>query len=210
MDRTAAFGPLRTARFARTDGRSDWKASDERQKYQTRLPFGPIVGDPQIEVDIHPPSPMPGNIQNAIPSGVMPYALCTAFSESREYAQLQAQYHDGTMERSQLAQTSRRTLQAVAAVDRREGDRAQDLLGRPAGRRGAVPVLQPRRGRLRSHRQLDPGPVHGRVPRQLVADHRPAAHGRAADSNSSKSPNPQPPCPTPSAASVCPRSSIRA
>ena len=53
---------------------------------------------------------MPGNLQNATPSGVMPYALCTAFSESREYAQLQAQYHDGTVERSQLAQTSRRTF----------------------------------------------------------------------------------------------------
>jgi len=40
----------------------------------------------------------------------MPYALCTAFSESREYAQLQAQYHDGTTERSQLAQTSRKAF----------------------------------------------------------------------------------------------------
>ena len=40
----------------------------------------------------------------------MPYALCTAFSESREYAQLQAQYHDGTAERSQLAASSRRTF----------------------------------------------------------------------------------------------------
>jgi hypothetical protein len=38
----------------------------------------------------------------------MPYALCTAFSESREYAQLQ--YHDGTVQRSQLASTSRRTF----------------------------------------------------------------------------------------------------
>ena len=53
---------------------------------------------------------MPGNIQVAVPSGVMPYALCTAFSESREYAQLQAQYHDGTIQRSQLASTSRRTF----------------------------------------------------------------------------------------------------
>jgi hypothetical protein len=53
---------------------------------------------------------MPGNIQNAVPSGVMPYALCTAFSESREYAQLQAQYHDGTVQRSQLAASSRRTF----------------------------------------------------------------------------------------------------
>ena len=53
---------------------------------------------------------MPGNLQQAAPSGVMPYALCTAFSESREYAQLQAQYHDGSVERSQLAATSRRTF----------------------------------------------------------------------------------------------------
>ena len=53
---------------------------------------------------------MPGNLQGAVPSGVMPYALCTAFSESREYAQLQAQYHDGTVQRSQLASTSRRTF----------------------------------------------------------------------------------------------------
>jgi hypothetical protein len=52
---------------------------------------------------------MPGSIQNASPSSVMPYALCTAFSESREYVQLQAQYHDGTIQRSQLAQTSRHT-----------------------------------------------------------------------------------------------------
>ena len=31
---------------------------------------------------------MPGNIQNSVPTGVMPYSLCTAFSEAREYAQL--------------------------------------------------------------------------------------------------------------------------
>jgi len=55
-------------------------------------------------------SVMPGSIQNAVPSGVMPYALCTAFSESREYVQLQAQYHDGTTERSQLTQTSRKAF----------------------------------------------------------------------------------------------------
>jgi hypothetical protein len=53
---------------------------------------------------------MPGNLQAAVPSGVMPYALCTAFSETREYVQLQAQYHDGTVQRSQLASTSRRTF----------------------------------------------------------------------------------------------------
>ncbi len=40
----------------------------------------------------------------------MPASLCTAFTELREYAQLQNQYHDGTVQRSQLAQTSRRTF----------------------------------------------------------------------------------------------------
>jgi hypothetical protein len=40
----------------------------------------------------------------------MPYALSLIFAESREYAQLQTQYHDGTTERSQLAQTSRKTF----------------------------------------------------------------------------------------------------
>jgi len=53
---------------------------------------------------------MPGNLQPAAPNGVMPLALCTAFTELREYAQLQSQYHDGTIQRSQLAQTSRRTF----------------------------------------------------------------------------------------------------
>jgi hypothetical protein len=53
---------------------------------------------------------VPGNIQNSIPIGVMPYTLCTAFSEVREYVQLQAQYHDGTLERSQLAASSRHTF----------------------------------------------------------------------------------------------------
>jgi len=56
-------------------------------------------------------SVMPGNLASAAPSGVMPYALCVSFTEAREYAQLQSQYHDGTTERSQLAQTSRKTFQ---------------------------------------------------------------------------------------------------
>jgi hypothetical protein len=53
---------------------------------------------------------MPGNLQQAAPNGVMPASLCTAFTESREYAQLQNEYHDVTIQRSQLAQTSRRTF----------------------------------------------------------------------------------------------------
>ena len=53
---------------------------------------------------------MPGNLIQPEPNGVMPLSLCTAFTESREYAQLQNAYHDGTVHRSQLAQTSRRTF----------------------------------------------------------------------------------------------------
>ena len=53
---------------------------------------------------------MPGSLQAAAPNGVMPASLCTAFTELREYAQLQNQYRDGTIQRSQLAQTSRRTF----------------------------------------------------------------------------------------------------
>ena len=53
---------------------------------------------------------MPGNLLAAVPNGVMPFTLCTAFTEEREYAQLQNEYRDGTIERSQLAQTSRRTF----------------------------------------------------------------------------------------------------
>lgn len=53
---------------------------------------------------------MPGNLIQSAPNGVMPASLCTAFTELREYAQLQNGYHDGTIQRSQLAQTSRRTF----------------------------------------------------------------------------------------------------
>ena len=53
---------------------------------------------------------MPGNLVQATPNGVMPASLSTAFTELREFAQLQNQFHDGTVQRSQLAQTSRRTF----------------------------------------------------------------------------------------------------
>jgi hypothetical protein len=53
---------------------------------------------------------MPGNLVQAEPNGVMPESLCTVFTELREFAQLQNQFHDGTIQRSQLAQTSRRTF----------------------------------------------------------------------------------------------------
>jgi hypothetical protein len=60
---------------------------------------------------------MPGNIQSAVPNGVMPFALCTAFTESREYAQLQNDYHDGTIQRAQLAQSSRRIFRPNMRLD---------------------------------------------------------------------------------------------
>jgi hypothetical protein len=47
---------------------------------------------------------------SAAPTAVMPESLCLSFVELREFVQLQNQYHDGTVQRSQLAQTSRRTF----------------------------------------------------------------------------------------------------
>jgi hypothetical protein len=43
---------------------------------------------------------MPGNVAGAVPSGVLPQVLCSAFSESRQFPMLAAGYHDGTTERS--------------------------------------------------------------------------------------------------------------
>jgi hypothetical protein len=49
--------------------------------------------------------------------GVMPASLCTAFVEVREYAALENQYHDGTLERSLLVETSRRTFKVAKRLD---------------------------------------------------------------------------------------------
>jgi hypothetical protein len=53
---------------------------------------------------------MPGNLVQGAPNGVMPASLCTAFTELRDYAQLQNQFHDGTIQRAQFAESSRRTF----------------------------------------------------------------------------------------------------
>lgn len=53
---------------------------------------------------------MPGNLTIAVPTEVLPASLCTAFTEARTYEQLQGSYHDGTIQRSQLAQSSRKTF----------------------------------------------------------------------------------------------------
>lgn len=60
---------------------------------------------------------MPGNLIQWVSSVVMPPSLCTAFTEQREYVQLQNQYHDGTIHRSQLAQTSRRTFRLAKRLN---------------------------------------------------------------------------------------------
>lgn len=65
---------------------------------------GRAMGIPYV--DLHS---MPANIQKAVPSGVTPYVLHMAFVESREYVQLQAQYHDGSAELLQLPRTWRKT-----------------------------------------------------------------------------------------------------
>jgi hypothetical protein len=63
---------------------------------------------------------MPGNLQQPEPNGVMPLSLCSAFTELREYVQLQNQYHDGTIQRSQLAQASRRTFRLTKRLNASE------------------------------------------------------------------------------------------
>jgi hypothetical protein len=60
---------------------------------------------------------MPGNLIQSEPNGVMPVSLCTAFTQLRDYAQLQNQFHDGTIQRSQLAQSSRRTFRLTKRLD---------------------------------------------------------------------------------------------
>ncbi len=51
---------------------------------------------------------MPGSVQNADPTGVMPWSLCKAFGQSREYPVLENEYRDGSSQRSRLADTSRK------------------------------------------------------------------------------------------------------
>ncbi len=69
----------------------------------------------------------------------MPYALCTAFSESREFVQLQAQYHDGTVQRSQLASSSRRTFKVSQRLDATKASALKSFWDGQQG--GVVPFL---------------------------------------------------------------------
>jgi hypothetical protein len=49
--------------------------------------------------------------------GVMPASLCTSFVEVYEYAALENQYHDGTLQRSILVETPRRTFKLAKRLD---------------------------------------------------------------------------------------------
>lgn len=51
---------------------------------------------------------MPGSVQNASPSTVMPLSLSRAFFHERQYAVLDNQYRNGESQRSRLADTSRK------------------------------------------------------------------------------------------------------
>jgi hypothetical protein len=51
---------------------------------------------------------MPGSVQNAAASTVLPWSLCKAFGRSQEYAVLENEYRNGESQRSLLVQTSRK------------------------------------------------------------------------------------------------------
>ncbi len=123
---------------------------------------------------------MPGNIDNAAPNGVMPFALCTAFAESREYVQLQSQYHDGTIQRSQLAQTSRHTFTLAQRLTAAQVAALKAFWDSQQG--GATPFVFYNliEGTYDPTGNSTHGPVHRPVPGFLVADHRPGQDRRSA------------------------------
>jgi hypothetical protein len=51
---------------------------------------------------------MPGSVENAAPSTVLPWSLCRAFVHSREYPILENEYRNGESQRSVLASNSRK------------------------------------------------------------------------------------------------------
>ncbi|MBM4035280.1 MAG: hypothetical protein FJ291_26345 [Planctomycetes bacterium] len=51
---------------------------------------------------------MPGSVQNAAPSTVMPWSLCVAFVRSQEYPAQENEYRNGESQRSVLATNSRK------------------------------------------------------------------------------------------------------
>ena len=51
---------------------------------------------------------MPGSVQNAAPTTVLPQSLCRAFAHAREYPVLENEYKNGESQRSMQAATSRK------------------------------------------------------------------------------------------------------
>jgi hypothetical protein len=51
---------------------------------------------------------MPGSVQNATPTTVLPWSLCKAFSHSRQYPVIDNEYRNGESQRSRQAETSRK------------------------------------------------------------------------------------------------------
>jgi hypothetical protein len=51
---------------------------------------------------------MPGSVQNAAPTTVLPQSLCRAFSHARAYPIIENEYKNGESQRSVLATTSRK------------------------------------------------------------------------------------------------------
>ncbi len=51
---------------------------------------------------------MPGSVQNAAPTTVLPQSLCRAFSHARAYPIIENEYRNGESQRSVLATTSRK------------------------------------------------------------------------------------------------------
>lgn len=51
---------------------------------------------------------MPGSVQNAVPSTVLPNSLCRAFARSQTYPVVENEYRNGESQRAALASTSRK------------------------------------------------------------------------------------------------------
>lgn len=54
---------------------------------------------------------MPGSVQNAAPSTVLPLSLCRAFAHSREYPVIENEYRNGESQRFVQASNSRKRWQ---------------------------------------------------------------------------------------------------
>ena len=51
---------------------------------------------------------MPGSVQNAVPTAVLPQSLSRAFGHAREYIVIENEYRNGESQRSRLVETSRK------------------------------------------------------------------------------------------------------